>query len=117
MELPMLTFDFRKEQGPDFGRELKRLAALTADMEGTRKGIPPERLAGGDAPVLDRWMLGVKAAPCLAGLSTGHPLLPGENRMIGTSALWLMSEDKTWARTLSRWYRLGRPLGDIDLQS
>ena len=113
----MLTFDLRKEQGPDFGRELKRLASLATDMEGIRNGIPPEQLAGGDAPILDRWMLGLKATPYLAGLSTGHPLLPGQNRMIGTSALWMMSEDRAWARTLSRWYRLGRPFGETDLQS
>lgn len=112
----MLMFAPRKEQGPLFRRELERLAGLRADMEEIQRGVPPDRLSGDDAPVLDRWVLGLKAAPYLAGLSTGHPLLPGENRMIGTSALWLMSEDKTWARTLSRWYRLGRPLGDINLR-
>lgn len=113
----MLMFDHRKEQGPVFGRELERLARLLSDLEGIRRGVPPERLAGEDAPILDRWMLGVKAAPYLAGLSTGHPLLPGENRMIGTSTVWMMSKDMCWARTLSRWYRLGRPLDDVDLQS
>jgi hypothetical protein len=113
----MLTFDPRKKLGSEYETEVNRLARLLADMEGIRQGIPPDRLAGGDAPILDRWMLGLKTAPYLAGLSTGHPLLPGQNRMIGTSAVWMMSEDRTWARTLSRWYRLGRPFGETDLQS
>ncbi|WP_374940423.1 DUF6634 family protein [Mesorhizobium sp. INR15] len=45
----------------------------------------------------------------MAGLSTGHPRLVGEGRLIGTSDLWALSEDRAWGRTLSRWYRLGRP--------
>ncbi|WP_348640934.1 DUF6634 family protein [Mesorhizobium sp. B2-4-17] len=43
------------------------------------------------------------------GLSTRHPTLVGMNRPIGTSPVWLLSADMTWARTHSRWYRLGRP--------
>jgi hypothetical protein len=50
-------------------------------------------------------------------VSGTDPRLPGENRPIGTSDLWLMSEDRSWARTLSRWYRLGRPAGHDDLHS
>ncbi|WP_378951240.1 DUF6634 family protein [Mesorhizobium sp. ANAO-SY3R2] len=52
--------------------------------------------------------------PCLAGLSSGHPKLPGTQRPIRTSDVWLVSQDWGWARTLSRWYRLGRP---AELQS
>jgi hypothetical protein len=58
----------------------------------------------------------------LTGKVTGHPLL-GE-RLIRTSMLIYISDDSQWARTLSRWYRLGSPLKidisrtfpDIDLE-
>ena len=66
-------------------------------------------MSGTDAPVLDHWAIARTAEPSLIGLATGHPTLPGTERPIATSRLWLMSSDGTWARTLSRWYRLGRP--------
>ena len=71
-------------------------------MERVRRGVPPEAMAGEAVPILDRWILGQRVVPCLAGLSTGHPRLVGQGRLIGTSDLWLLSEDRAWARTLSR---------------
>jgi hypothetical protein len=106
----MLLFSLRDHPSEAFVSETERLASLVADMEGFRRGELPQALADGkDAPILDRWILGSRPVPCLAGLSTGHPRLAGVNRAIATSDLWLMSADRTWARTLSRWYRLGRP--------
>jgi hypothetical protein len=105
----MLLFNHRDEPSAEFECEMERTAALVADMESIRRGVPPQVMAGDDAPVLDRWVLAKRGAPCLAGLSTGHPKLVGENRLISTSELWLLSKDRSWARTLSRWYRLGRP--------
>ena len=105
----MLLFNQRDEPSADFACEMERLATLVADMERIHRGVPPQVVAGDDVPILDRWVLAMRPAPCLAGLSTGHPKLVGENRLIGTSDLWLLSKDHTWARTLSRWYRLGRP--------
>lgn len=62
-----------------------------------------------DAPVLDAWHL----TPCwnyrLSGLVNGHPRLVGTDRAITTSDLWLFAPDHGWARTWSRWYRLGSP--------
>ncbi|MCV3243094.1 DUF6634 family protein [Mesorhizobium sp. ZC-5] len=104
----MLLFNQRNEPSAELAREMARLAALFADMESIHRGLPPEVMAGDDAPVLDRWVLAKRGVPCLAGLSTGHSTLVGENRLISTSELWLLSKDRSWARTLSRWYRLGR---------
>ena len=92
-----------------FTFQMARLVVLAADMERVRRGVPPEAMADEEAPILDRWILAQRIVPCLAGLATGHPRLVGENRLIGTSDLWMLSEDRAWARTLSRWYRLGRP--------
>jgi hypothetical protein len=93
---------------PALDIEQARLAALLSDMGRLRVGVSPEHLAE-DAPFLDRWTIGYRPVACLVGLSTGHPLLPGDGRQIATSDLILMSQDRSWARTLSRWYRLGRP--------
>ena len=109
-DLLMLLFSLRDDPSEAFVFETERLASLVADMERIRRGELPQALAGGeDAPILDRWILGHRPVPCLTGLSTGHPRLAGMNRAIATSDLWLMSKDRSWARTLSRWYRLGRP--------
>jgi hypothetical protein len=113
----MLLFNSRNEQGPAFVDGMARVAALLADMERIHRGQSPGDLAGSEPPILDRWILASTMVPCLAGLSTGHPRLVGENRLIGTSDLWLLSEDRSWARTLSRWYRLGRPADHSDLNS
>ena len=108
----MILFDrgFTGAADPAFDFEQARLTALLSDMELLRAGIPPEDLAA-DAPLLDRWLVAHHPAACLLGQSTGHPLLPGVERQITTSDLILMSRDHLWARTLSRWYRLGRPVG------
>jgi hypothetical protein len=106
----MILFDRRGVADPAFDFEQARLVALLSDMAMLRAGIPPEKLAT-DAPLLDRWLVAHRPAVCLLGQSTGHPLLPGVNREIVTSYLILLSRDRTWARTLSRWYHLGRPAG------
>lgn len=105
----MVTFDHRKaDQGRTFQLEQSRLAALLADMEKIRMGANPDNLGVG-APILDHWVLAQRPALCLAGVSSGHPRLRGAGRPIITSDLWLLSEDRQWGRTLSRWYQLGCP--------
>ena len=89
--------------------EVARIKRLATDMERILEGALPETLVSEEPPVLDRWLLGNVLTPALVGLSTGHPALPGTNRPIATSQVLLMSADMSWARTLSRWYRLGRP--------
>ncbi|MDX8527013.1 hypothetical protein RFM68_21155 [Mesorhizobium sp. MSK_1335] len=113
----MVTFDPRGgQQNLAFEFELARLSALVVDMEKIRQGTRPGRLTE-DAPILDRWVVGHRQIPCLIGLSTGHPRLKGEDRPIVTSDLWLMSEDRGWARTLSRWYQLGRPAANASFDA
>lgn len=107
----MISFTSGMPQAESFNVELERLSALVADMEAIGRGTLPEELAGSETPVLDRWLRAAQFAPCLVGESTGHPLLPGRNRRIYTSELLLIDADHGWARTRSRWYRLGRPDG------
>ena len=97
-------------QGAAFEAELMRLSSLAQEMTLIAKGVPVEELAP-HAPLLDLWAEAARPAPCLVGFSSGHPVLPGEGRSIATSDLVLISDDLEWARTRSRWYRLGRPAG------
>lgn len=114
----MLKFDPRSpDQGDAYETSLNRIRALAADMERIGQGTPVEELVGGPSPLLDQWSISERPAGCLVGLASGHPLLAGEDRPIMTSDLWLVSADLKWARTLSRWYRLGKPLGNAGLHS
>ncbi len=71
-------------------------------------GPTPTDLA--DAPHLDHWMAmrEFTGRIVLFGDVTGHPLL--RNTGIVTSQLFGINAKAGWARTLSRWYRLGQPL-------
>ena len=51
---------------------------------------------------------------CPIGAASEHPLLPRDGRVIRTSNLWIISEEYSCARTLWRWYRLGRPCEAIN---
>lgn len=100
-----------RDHGERFELEFGRLSALMSDMSALRCGAAPETLTGEEPPFLDGWVVAQRPIPCLVGLCSGHPRLPGARRPIATSDLWLMSADHSWARSLSRWYRLGRPAG------
>jgi hypothetical protein len=109
--MQMMVFNQGSEAGEFFISETARLNTLVADMERILGRSLPETIADRNPPVLERWILAQRTVPCLVGLATGHATLPGRGRLICTSDLWLLSQDHTWARTLSRWYRLGRPFG------
>jgi hypothetical protein len=97
--------------------EIDRLETLAADLEIVSGTLPfplDYMLAKAypNAPTLDDWRFAVRPVTCLVGLSTGHPRLPGEGRPIVTSEIFLISEELGWARSFSRWYRLGRRFDD-----
>jgi hypothetical protein len=82
-----------------------RFAGLFAQAE---RGPAPEDLAG--APVLTQWSpaLARRSDLVLAGHVTGHPRLTGP--WICTSPLVALDARAGWARSWSRWYRLGEPM-------
>ena len=71
-------------------------------------GPDPEVLRA--APHLDVWqpVLTPQRELCLTGQVSGHPTLTGTDRWIVTSPLLALAPDRSWARTLNRFYRLGR---------
>lgn len=107
-------FTLTSDRGPDYrllSSEIDRLQRLAADLQALRDGRGPTASDLEDAPLLGNWERGVRPAACLSGNVCDHPMLPGIGRPIVTSDLWVLAADHGWARTLSRWYRLGRPRG------
>lgn len=90
-------------------QEIDRLLRLAEDLRAIRDGSSPTARDLSDAPLLNNWSREVRPVPCLVGYVSDHPRLPGTGRPVMTSDLWVLAEHQGWARTLSRWYLLGRP--------
>ncbi|WP_332700989.1 DUF6634 family protein [Devosia sp.] len=94
---------------------MSRLSRQTAvaGLRAARRLHEGERPTNADlavAPLLEGWAL-EEVAPGLfrlVGVVTGHPLLA--DGWCSTSVLLFIDADRTWARTVSRLYRLGMPL-------
>ena len=83
-----------------------RLRPLADDLDAIARGRSPQANVLARAPILSDWCF--FAAPggvCLMGVVDGHPDAgPGQ---ILTSPLYAVDPKLEWARTLSRFYRLG----------
>jgi hypothetical protein len=100
------------ERGPDhrlLTLEIERLLRLVTDLTAIRDSSGPTPSDLEDAPILGNWERGARPAACLLGNVCDHPILTGMGRPIVTSDVWVLAPDQGWARTLSRWYRLGLP--------
>ena len=101
--------------GPDgpvgqFDYEIERLQRLVADLKAIKLGAAPSAQTLNSSPVIHLYTLAARDdCLCLKGVAEGHPRLG--TRHVLTSDLWVMAPRHGWARTLSRFYRLGRPLG------
>jgi len=105
-------FVMAQDQGLNANRisqEIDRLLRLAEDLRAIRDGNGPTARDLGYAPLLNHWSREVRPVPCLVGYVSDHPRLPGVGRPVMTSDLWVLAEHQGWARTLSRWYLLGRP--------
>lgn len=80
---------------------MRSITAFQAALQG-----PDPDGADHDAPMMDDYLIVLQGQKMnLHGWADGHPRL-GTGR-VQTSLLIHISEDKKWARTLSRWYMLG----------
>lgn len=100
-----------------FDTLLSKLDPLVVDMKALRDGRSPLELGGTHAPLLDRRAPRLGPSLFLVGHSTGHPKFAGEDQPITASQVFIVSEDQAWARTLSRWYRLGLEVTRTELDS
>ncbi|MDT6941798.1 hypothetical protein RI570_16965 [Brucella pseudogrignonensis] len=89
--------------------EIKALKALVHDLERLFNGEHPDPKELADAPLISNWDFDLRDTVCLVGTFLGHPRL---GRIVPngiTSELWYINPDEGYARTFSRFYRLGKP--------
>jgi hypothetical protein len=97
---------------PDLGR---RLRVLADDCDHLERGRPVPPVLLQKAPLITDWVPALTPQGVqLLGHVTGHPLLG--DCAAATTPLWLADPDGAWARSLSRFYRLGPPLDREDLR-
>lgn len=84
----------------------QRLWELADDLAVIKAGQGPSDAELDAAPVLNDWYLAPEMSLVLVGRVEGHPVLG--SRWIRTSLLYHFDELRSFARTLSRFYRLGR---------
>jgi hypothetical protein len=84
----------------------QRFSDLAEDLAMITVGQGPSQAELDAAPVLQDWHLTPEMGLALVGRVEGHPVLG--SRWIRTSQLHYFDELRSFARTLSRYYRLGR---------
>ena len=92
-----------------FAAILRRDLFDLCDQIDSLAGAVPDLSALETAPCIERWCgVVVEDLPVLVGVVTGHPRLREGARTV-TSPLVRIAPSEGWARTFSRYYRLGRP--------
>jgi|TARA_A100001391_G_scaffold51157_1_gene31213 hypothetical protein len=88
-----------------------KLERAQAALEAIKVGHEPTYHQLAKAPMLDAWAPSEMGGSRICGFVEGHPTI--DDGPCTTSAVLHIADDKTWCRTISRYYRLGRPLQDI----
>lgn len=126
--LAMRSSRFRRPHSPSLFTALGRMSWLTLSIFPNSKAMRVEAIlhvvadaeAGpgkadlANAPALEQWraLLGAGGMPVLWGVVTGHPQIGAD--FMTTSRLIAIDAAMGWARTVSRWYRLGPPFSKIE---
>lgn len=98
---------------PALQARLKAYRLISRDIERIIRGEAPSAADLANAPFLDLWGFVASQEVSLYGHVINHPLIgPGP---VTTSTLCAIDPLGTWARTNSRWYRLGNRLEDMGL--
>ncbi|QNQ64443.1 hypothetical protein IB024_16655 (plasmid) [Brucella sp. 6810] len=90
--------------------EIETLKALVCDLERLLNGEDPEQSDLADAPLIENWEFDRRHTTCLVGTFIAHPRL---GRIVPngiTSELWYIDPERKYARTFSRFYRLGKTI-------
>ena len=90
------------------------IAALEALEESSTRTPPPEPWELRLAPLIEDWIMIIvprDKRPSLSGVVTGHPLIE-DGKAVATSELVGINESAGWAKTKSRYYRLGSSAGE-----
>lgn len=92
-----------------FGMSRGSLAATLRSLANDLEALDSFDGIGVAGVVLDNWAVARRAVPCLIGCPTGHPKIEDGSPLF-SSELFYLDEERGFARSLSRWYRLGRPV-------
>lgn len=94
-------------EDPEFRELANRIHDLSRDLLLIKNLTAPSIRDIVAAPVIENWSVGHRIEPALIGDVKGHPVVkPGP---LVTSELFYLDPVAGYARTLSRWYRLGAP--------
>lgn len=102
-----LVRNFTAARQPDRREAGERLRDLADELQGIADGAKPDGDDLAEAPRLEGWRTRTREVRILTGRAYGHPDIP-DGRRITTSDLYA-SDGATWARTMSRYWRLGTP--------
>ena len=83
---------------------VEKIERLARDLRRYQAGEVPTEQDLAEAPVLYQGRPGAALQPVIVGRVFGHPMI--EDGPITTSPLFAVAPDYSWARTLSRLYRL-----------
>lgn len=90
------------------GADLERLRTLVRDLDRIHHGDHPDSADLADAPAIHGWSITRRPEACLIGTMRGHPKI-ADGSLGATSGLWLLAPELGYARSLNRFYLLGRP--------
>lgn len=109
----MTIFIDRNGPDRDIGHEIERTEALLVDLRRFANRQFPTSVELEAAPLIDEYQIAPRPSQALSGRAYKHPLL-GSTSVL-TSELWAIAPSLGWARTWSRFYRLGFPT-DIGIE-
>ncbi|WP_199084547.1 DUF6634 family protein [Bosea sp. ASV33] len=91
---------------PELAPEIEKLRHLVRDLDRIRMGKHPGVRELGGAPTITDWSPAERREVALVGRVHGHPTIE-DGRQAGTSILFFLAPELGYARTLSRFYKLG----------
>jgi hypothetical protein len=104
-----MTFIIDKNgPAPELESEIRRLRGLVHALEDIRRGRHPDKAALTFFPKITSWRTIPRPDPCLTGVMFNHPTI-ADGRQGVTTGLWVLAPALGYARTVTRFYALGRP--------
>jgi len=91
---------------------IRRIRAMCDDIDAVLAGLSPSEEMLAQAPLLEEWRLVPDQSTRLSGRVLGHPTI--RSGPLVSSQVYMLDPGRRWARTLSRFYRLGAPAEGSD---
>lgn len=92
---------------PELESEIVRLRGLVQDLDDIRRGRHPDKARLASCPTIHEWQGITRPDPCLTGIMFNHPTI-ADGRQGVTTGLWVLAPTLGYARTITRFYALGR---------